>query len=100
MKEKLYFREIDSNWCYTLDYHMSDAINEGLDTITLYEANKAEGSSYIFCKEVGEATEKTDCNKRDCDMYASKSGRGVCMHRGQLYEHGEEVTFDVKDTNP
>jgi len=31
----------------------------------------------------------------NCPAYTSKSGRGVCELRGKLYEHGNEVVFNV-----
>lgn len=34
--------------------------------------------------------------KKQEQLYSSKSGRGVCEHRGQLYLHEEEVIIDVE----
>jgi len=52
---------------------------------------------HVFCDYYGEVTERYDCTKRECASYTpNKSDRGACIHRGQLYEHGDKVTITVK----
>ncbi|MBG0514073.1 hypothetical protein [Elizabethkingia meningoseptica] len=96
MKAKLYFQDVDSTFCYPLEDHLKEAKEEGLTNITLVEAipdNKT--SEYIWCSYYGESGEKNECRKTYCSRYSSKSGRGVCQHRGKLYLHGESVEFKV-----
>ena len=50
---------------------------------------------FVWCTHEGEVTERQMCKKAECHYYSSKSGRGVCEHRGQLYLHDEEVVIDV-----
>ena len=35
--------------------------------------------------------EREFCKKSQCKDYTSTSGRGVCSHRGKLFEVGEKV---------
>lgn len=95
-KEKLYFLNIDDTNCWSLSERLNDARLEGLTEITLVEANLDNNNpDYIYCSHYGEVGEKNDCKKSVCPAYDSKSGRGKCKHRGNLYSHGEEVTFKV-----
>ena len=95
-KEKLYFLNIDDTNCYPLSDRLNDAKIEGLEKITLVEAIiDNENPDYIWCGYQGEVTEREDCKKSICSYYESKSGRGVCKHRGNLYQHGEEIEFSV-----
>lgn len=98
MKKKEYFFEnIDSNICYPLDYHMSNAKSDGLKEITLLTAIlDNDNPDYVWCTRVGEMGDRAHCKKSQCAYYHSKSGRGVCSHRGKLYLHGEEVKFNVE----
>lgn len=96
-KDKLYFESIESETCYALPYHIEDAKFQGLKEITLIEANEVKINGVIWCKIFEATGDKSGCNKKQCASYHSKSGRGVCSHRGNLYEHGEEVTFKVSD---
>lgn len=95
-KEKMYFRSFDDTTCKCLEWHFDDARDEYLETITLVEAIPDNiNNDYIWCRKVEAVEEKEYCNKSFCKEYCSKSGRGVCKHRGKLYEHGNEVTFKV-----
>ena len=94
--EKLYFLNIDDTNCWTLSERLNDARLEGLKNVTLIEVIPGNGNpDYIFCGQQGEVGERQECKKSICSYYESKSGRGVCKHRGHLYQHGEEVTFTV-----
>lgn len=97
-KQKLYFKDVDSTICHPLSYHLTDAIADEETEITLVEAFKDKTEKdYIFCREVGEAGERSSCNKRECELWSpNKSGRGVCASRGSLYWFGDEVTFNVE----
>lgn len=95
--EPLYFSSIDETNCYPLEYHLHDARIEELTEITLVEAiPDNDDSDHIWCTYMGEATERHMCKKAECSYYSSKSGRGKCEHRGNLYLHGEEVNFKVE----
>jgi hypothetical protein len=96
MKEKLYFLNIDDTNCYPLSDRINDARIEGLEKVTLVEAiPDNDNTDYIWCSHYGEVVDRDQCKKTYCPHYESKSGRGVCKHRGNLYCHGDEVTFDV-----
>lgn len=94
-RQKLYFKSKEDTWCSPLEDFINEAKNDGLIEITLIEAIPVDSNSGIWCKYVGEYTEKHDCRKSVCQYYESKSGRGTCAHRGQLYNHGDKVEFTV-----
>lgn len=95
--EKLYFKNIDSTHCMPLEAFVDDAKDDELEELTLLEAiPDNDNTDYVWCSQSGEVTEKYMCKKSECTSYESKSGRGVCSNRGNLYRHGEEVTFKVK----
>ena len=94
--KKLYFESIEAVFCKPLEYFLHDAKLEGKKEIKLIEADKdTDTKDYIWCTHEGEVTERYMCKKSECEYYSSKSGRGVCEHRGQLYTHGKEVTIKV-----
>jgi hypothetical protein len=96
VKEKLYFKSIDDTTCYDLQTHFKDARDEELIKIKLVEAIPDDGTNdMVWCTFHQECTEKYLCKKNHCEQYSSKSGRGVCEHRGKLFLHGEEVEFEV-----
>jgi len=96
LSRKLYFEDVDSTTCHPLDYFIHNAKIEELNKITLLEAiPDNDNPDYIFCGFAGEVAERCDCSKKYCDQYKSKSGRGKCSLKGNLYQHGEEVTFNV-----
>lgn len=95
-KEKLYFESIDEVFCRSLEYFTEDAKLEGKKSVTLIEAiPDTDNKSYVWCTHEGEVTERQMCKKAECPYYSSKSGRGVCEHRGKLYLHGNEVTINL-----
>ena len=46
---------------------------------------------FIYCYLDGEVGDREFCKKSQCKDYNSTSGRGVCSHRGKLFEKGEKV---------
>lgn len=93
---QLYFKDIDSTFCQSLDTLLDDAKYDKLKEITLIEAiHDPDEKYYVWCQHEGEATEKQICKKSECNYYSSKSGRGVCKYRGKLYNIGNEVTFKI-----
>lgn len=99
-KEQLYFKSIDDTLCAPLDGYINDARIEGLSEITLVEAiPDPNNPDYIWCTWNGDVIHRTECKKSQCSYYeANKSGRGTCIHRGMLYNHGKEVKFIVNES--
>lgn len=96
--KKLYFKSIDDTTCHSLESHLDDARDEELSEITLVEAiPDNDNPDFIWCTHYGEVAEKDQCKKTFCPHYSSKSGRGKCEHRGNLYSHGDEVTFKIEE---
>lgn len=91
--DKLYFKSEDSNFCYPLDDHLSEARHEGVDEVELIEAVYSPNEDHIWCSYFGDAVDRSDCRKSECAYYASKSGRGVCKNRGHYFLYGEKKIF-------
>ena len=88
--EKLYFLDASSEICHSLDYFSLEELEE-VD-YELYEAiPDNDNKDFIFCSLIGEVGDKEFCKKSQCKDYNSTSGRGVCSHRGKLFEKGEKV---------
>ena len=89
--EKLYFLDSSSERCYSLDRFSLEELEEV--NYEIYEAIPFNDSNtyYVFCSLYGEITEREFCKKSECKDYTSKTSRGVCQHRGKLFEKGEKV---------
>lgn len=95
----MYFENEDALNCYDLQEHLKDARIEQLEKVTLMEAIPDDGTNdFIWC-HIYDCVQKSDCSKSVCSAYESKSGRGKCANKGNLYLHGEKITFDVKTGN-
>lgn len=95
-KTKFYFRNIDSTNIEIIEDIIHDAKLEGLSEVKVLEADlDNDTSEYIWCK-IYDCVERNDCKKSLCSAYESKSGRGKCNNKGNLYFHGKEVTFSVE----
>ena len=92
---KLYFRDIDSTNCESLEYILHDAKLDGLKEIEVHEAIPSKETSFGWCSYMGEVADHGECKKSECSHYYSKSGRGVCSHRGKLYDFGEKIKIKV-----
>ncbi|MFH6944589.1 hypothetical protein [Flavobacterium sp. FlaQc-50] len=93
---KLYFRNVDSTNCETIEDILHDAKLDELTEITVLEADPDNDTAdHIWCN-IYDAVSKCDCKKSLCSAYESKSGRGKCKNKGNLYFHGDEVTFNVE----
>lgn len=99
IKEKLYFRDIDSTFCYLLEDHINEAKNEGLSEITIIEAiPDFNNKEYTYCTYNAEACEREICKKSACMYYQpSHSKGGKCKFRGKLYQFGDEITFKIEN---
>lgn len=91
-KDKLYFKDFDSEMCYSLEWHVENSL-EG--KLVLFEAIKDHSvNDYIYCK-IFNIVENSECKKSQCIKYSSKSGRGKCIHKGNFYIKGKEVNIDL-----
>ena len=88
--QKLYFLDSSSEICYPLDRFSLEELEE-----VYYEIYEAipdnDNKDFIFCSLDGEVGGREFCKKSECKDYYSKSGIGVCSHRGKLFEKGEKV---------
>ena len=88
--EKLYFLDSSSELCHSLDYFDLEELEE-VD-YELYEAIPDDNiKDFIFCSLELTVGDRETCKKSQCRGYTSKSGRGVCSHRGKLFKKGEKV---------
>lgn len=97
MKEttQFYFRNLDSTNIETIEDILHDAKLDELKEVTVLEADlDNDTSEYIWC-QLYDCVQRCDCKKSLCSSYESKSGRGKCKNKGNLYFHGKEVTFTV-----
>jgi hypothetical protein len=96
-KTKLYFKEIDSEMCYSLEHHIEEARIEGRKQIELFEAVTEKIEQTFWCKELLSLGWQGDCGKQ-CKKYNPRNGKsGMCKHRSNtLYSHGEKVTIKIK----
>lgn len=94
MKPKYYFRETDSEMCYTLDYHIAEAKEYGLTEIELYKAVPEKIPYFIWCNIYGMSV-MGGCGK-ECISYNPRNGKsGMCKNQGRFYTPGEKVKFKV-----
>ena len=94
MRPKYYFRNINDEICYTLDYHLSDAKDEGLKEIELFEAIPEKVEGFYYCKAVEAPAEKDFCGK-NCEDYIPRNGKnGMCRHKARFFfTPGNKITF-------
>lgn len=97
MKNKYYFRHQGSEVCYTLDYHLANAKEEGLSDVELCEAIPYRVNDIFWCKKHDVSGEDGFCGK-GCDDYSPKNGKsGMCRFKSStMYTHGEKKKFKVK----
>jgi len=96
---KAYFRSEDSEYCYPLKYHLSEAAEEGLTEVILFQAEEVKVPGVIWCNELQATGEKGECG-RDCPFYKPRNGKsGMCANQGRLYEPGDKFTFKVPERN-
>ena len=98
--KKLYFENEDAENCYYEAYFQQKMKEEGLEELTVLEANKSKEKEYFYCKAVGEVGARPPqgdpCGK-ECELYEPRNGKsGCCKSYGGIYEHGEEVTLKLK----
>lgn len=103
-KEKIYFSEIEEDYAYTLDYILSEMVEQSKQQIWVAPAVRELKSNYFYCKAIGECCAKPPygepCGK-ECEDYEPRNGAsGCCKHRGFCYTPGKEhiLTIDGKLT--
>lgn len=96
MSKKFYFRTENDECCYTLEYHLIDAKDEGLTEIELFEAEKETVEGMFYCREADAQTEEGFCGKQ-CEGYDPRNGKsGMCKHKqNHFYTPGKKVSFKV-----
>ena len=98
-KPKYYFRNEDDERCYQKSVLLSDAKDEGLSEVELWEAKRQKIDGIFWCQAVDEACETMDTKcGNDCPDYSPKNGKsGMCRFKGMFYEPtGEKEIFKVK----
>ena len=90
--EKLYFENEDANICYSLQYHLERAKEEGLKEIELFEAIPSKEKDYIWCSELETVGDKSECNK-DCPYYTISGKSKICDFRRKLMNFGKQLKF-------
>jgi len=90
-KPKFYFAdEIESEFCYSLEYHKRTLEREGLEKIKLTEAIILQDKSVFYCSAFGSVGEiaESDCGS-SCKEYNPRNGKsGRCRYSKSCYEHG------------
>lgn len=94
---KYYFLTENSEMCYTLDYHLADAKEQGLTEIELFEGVPVKDDEYFWCRADEQIFEHEACGK-SCIAYQPCNGKsGKCRFKqNTMFEHGKKVKFEVK----
>lgn len=91
-----FFSGEDEEICYPLWKHLMWAREKDEKEVTVYKAEPIKVNGYMYCKLHG-AGEDGNCGKI-CDDYIPRNGkRGMCKHRGKLYQAGQKVKFNVEN---
>jgi hypothetical protein len=99
-KKKMYFENEDANFCYSLNFHIENAKEEGLKEIELFEAiPDTMNKDIVWCTELEATSEKSECNKL-CPYYKAPLKGRICDLRGKLMDFGEKVKFNVETSLP
>lgn len=93
--QKITFESEDALWVSTFDEIIDMAKADGKSEVSAYEAVPYNGSEDIVWCDLYESVERSECTKKSCSSYESKSGRGVCKNRGKFYQFGEMVTIKI-----
>ena len=98
MKQKVYFKDLDSEECALPKKAWTDYMEENnLKDMTVYEAKAHKESEYFFCRAFAEATEKNGTCGKECKEYVPRNGiKGICTFHHNFYEAGKEVKLKIK----
>ena len=91
-----FFSGEDEELCYPLWKHLMWAREKDEKEVTVYKAEPIKVHGYMFCKLHG-AGEDGNCGKICTDYIPRNGKRGVCKHRGKLYQAGQKVKFNVEN---
>lgn len=107
-KPELYYSaDINDESVLTVDdvvYHLEENDLQSV-VVTIAKKEKHDPSS-LFCRKVGEHSQRSDCGKF-CEFYSPCNGKnGMCRH-AQYYFYGEgdelveiDVDYNVKQVKP
>jgi len=99
---KLYFRNIDSEFCHDLKYFQSDMNDAGATEMEVYTAEPDKDTGdHFWCSAVSEVCVVGDniwdnpCGKH-CEDYDPCNGKsGKCKFKTHCFEHGEKVLIHI-----
>ena len=94
MKKQLYFKEFDSEMCYTKEYFVSYINEKGLKELEVYEAEKEKCSGVFWCKiNFFYGDDSAEYCGKQCDNYKPRNGKsGCCKHyTTTLYTKGKKI---------
>ncbi len=94
MKQQFYFKNEDSEICYTKDYFLDEMKDEKIAEMTVMEAVLDKSPGIFWCKEhffCGDNSQDTCGNQ--CNAYEPRNGTsGCCKHyTTRIYSHGEKI---------
>ena len=69
----LYFDSYDSERCYTIKGMVNQMLENSIDSMELFLAERKKDNDYFYCHEVGEIGEKSEANKVVCIHCYSES---------------------------
>lgn len=88
---RLYFMEGDDECCYSKQTILRIMKEEGIKTLTVYEAKAEFRTGYFYCKHFDEMGESNGTCGRLCEAYQPNNGRnGRCKHYGYPYSQTEK----------
>jgi hypothetical protein len=97
---KLYFPDLNPEFCYTLDAIEDMMLNDERKSAVLTEAKRDVGGDHFFCKEHGECYERIRfyCGSH-CKEYAPRNGKsGICKHWGHTFSPTDKtITVKIED---
>ena len=98
MKTQFYFKDIDSEMCYTKDYFIDHMKYNDLKEIEVYNAEKEKIDGVFWCKtQLFCGDDSRDTCGRQCHEYNPRNGiSGCCKHyTTQLYVHGNKIILTL-----
>lgn len=98
MKEKLYFKDEDSEICHTQEYFEDCMREDNIGEMIVFEALPEREPGIFWCKEYlfcGDGTQEY-CGKQ-CDEYEPRNGVSGCckFHTTKFYTWGDKVIFTL-----
>ena len=91
-----FFSGEDEELCYPLWKHLMWAREKDEKEVTVYKAEPIKVHGYMYCNLHG-AGEDGKCGKICTDYIPRNGKRGMCKHRGKLYQARQKVKFNVEN---